>query len=74
VSGLLPSLNRKLCGKEYSSLAHAVEAAQVEEQRQGEAEKHTHGNLLGSPHAGSNPAIIANESMKACSSGGEGKR
>jgi len=40
VSGLLPSLNRKLCGKEYSSLAHAVEAAQVEEQRLGEAERH----------------------------------
>jgi len=29
--GLLPSLNRKLHGKEYSSLAHAVEAAQIEE-------------------------------------------
>jgi len=27
VSDLLPSLNRKLCGKEYSSLAHAVKAA-----------------------------------------------
>jgi len=43
VSGLLPSLNRKLCGKEYSSLAHAVKAAQVEEWRLGEAEKCTHG-------------------------------
>jgi len=43
VSGLLPSLNSKLCGKEYSSLAHAVEAAQVEERRLGEAERCTHG-------------------------------
>jgi len=43
VSGLFPSLNRKLHGKEYSSLAHAVEAAQVEERRLGEAEKHTDG-------------------------------
>jgi len=43
VSGLLPSLNRKLCGKEYSSLAHAVEAAQIKEQHLGEAERRTHG-------------------------------
>jgi len=43
VSGLLPSLNRKLCGKEYSSLAHAVEAAQVEEGRLGETERGTPG-------------------------------
>jgi len=43
VSSLLPSLNRKLLGKEYSSLAHAVEAAQVEEWCLGEAEKRTHG-------------------------------
>jgi len=43
VSGLLPSLNKKLRGKEYSSLAHAVEAAQIEERRLGEAEKCTHG-------------------------------
>jgi len=42
VSGLLPSLNRKLHGKEYSSLAHAVEAAQIEERRLGEAERGTH--------------------------------
>jgi len=28
---LLPSLNRKLCGKEYSSFAHAVEADLIEE-------------------------------------------
>jgi len=26
---LLPSLNRKLCGKEYSSLAHAVKARRL---------------------------------------------
>jgi len=43
VSSLLPSLSRKLCGKEYSSFAHAVEAAQIEEQRLGEAERCTHG-------------------------------
>jgi len=43
VTGLLPALNRKLRGKEYSSLAHAVEAAQIEEQRLGEAERRTHG-------------------------------
>jgi len=43
VSGLLPSLNRKLCGKEYSSQAHAVEAAQIEERRLGEAERRTPG-------------------------------
>jgi len=43
VSGLLPSLNRKLCGKEYSSFAHAVEAAQIEEWRLGEAERRMHG-------------------------------
>jgi len=42
VSCLLPSLNRKLCGKEYSSLAHAVKAAQIEEQRLEEAERRTH--------------------------------
>jgi len=41
--GLLPSLNRKLCGKEYSSFAHAVEAAQIEERRLGEAERRRHG-------------------------------
>jgi len=41
VRGLLPSLNRKLSGKEYSSLAHAIEAAQIEEQRLGEAERRT---------------------------------
>jgi len=29
MSGLLPSLNRKLRGKEYSSFAHAVEAARL---------------------------------------------
>jgi hypothetical protein len=29
VTGLLPSLNRKLRGKEYSSFAHAVEAVQI---------------------------------------------
>jgi len=40
---LLPSLSRKLCGKEYSSFAHAAEAAQIEEQRLGEAERCTHG-------------------------------
>jgi len=43
VSGLLPSLNRKLHGKEYSSLTHAVEAAQIEEWHLGEAERSTHG-------------------------------
>jgi len=43
VSGLLPSLNRQLRGKEYSSLAHAVEAVQIEEWRLGEAERRTHG-------------------------------
>jgi len=42
VSGLLPSLNRKLCGK-YISLPHAVEAAQIEEQRLGETERGTPG-------------------------------
>jgi len=36
-------LNRKLRGKEYSSLAHAVEAAQIEGWRLGEAERCTHG-------------------------------
>jgi len=43
MSSLLPSLNRKLLGKEYSSFAHAVEAAQVEEWLLGEAERRTHG-------------------------------
>jgi len=43
VRGLLPSPNRKLCGKEYSSFAHAVEAAQIEEWHLGEAERSTHG-------------------------------
>jgi len=43
VTGLLPALNRKLRGKEYSSLEHAVEVAQIEERRLGEAERHTHG-------------------------------
>jgi len=43
VSCLLPSLSRKLRGKEYSSFAHAVEAAQIEEQRLGVAERRTHG-------------------------------
>jgi len=38
VTGLLPALNRKLHGKEYSSLAHAVEAVQIEEWHLGEAE------------------------------------
>jgi len=33
MSGLVPSLNQKPCGKEYSSLAHAVKAAQIEERR-----------------------------------------
>jgi len=43
-SGLLPSLNRKLHGKEYTSFAHAVEAAQIEEWHLGEAaERCTHG-------------------------------
>jgi len=42
VSGLQPSLNRKLRGKEYSSLAHAVEAAQIEERCLGEAERRMH--------------------------------
>jgi len=42
VRGLLPSLNRKLCGQEYSSLAHAVEAVQIEEQCLGESERCTH--------------------------------
>jgi len=37
------SLNRKLCGKEYISFVHAVEASQIEEQRLGEAERHMHG-------------------------------
>jgi len=44
VNGLLPSLNRKLCGKEYSSLAHAVKAAQIEEWRLGEAKKEKTGS------------------------------
>jgi len=35
-------LNRKLCGKEYSSLAHAFEAAQIEERHLGESESCTH--------------------------------
>jgi len=35
----------KLRDKEYSSFAHAVEAAQIEEQPLGEAERHTHGEL-----------------------------
>jgi len=39
---LLPSLNRKLRGKEYSSFAHAVEAAQIEERCLREAERRTH--------------------------------
>jgi len=43
VTGLLPALNMKLRGKDYSSLAHAVEVAQIEERRLGEAERHTHG-------------------------------
>jgi len=43
VSGLLPSLNRKLRGKDYSSLAHAVETAQIEEWCLGESERCTHG-------------------------------
>jgi len=43
MSSLIPSLNRKLHGKEYSSFAHAVEAAQIEEWRLGEAERRTHG-------------------------------
>jgi len=43
VSGLLPSLNRKLRGKEYSSLEHAGEAVQIEERCLGEAERHSHG-------------------------------
>jgi len=43
MSGLLPSFNRKLCGREYSSLAHEVEAVQIEERRLGEAERRTHG-------------------------------
>jgi len=42
MSSLLPSLNRKLRGKEYSSFAHAVEAAQIEEQRLGETERRMH--------------------------------
>jgi len=45
VSGLLPSLNRKLRGKEYSSLSHGFEAVQVEEWRLEEAERCTHGRL-----------------------------
>jgi len=43
VSSLLPSLNRKLCGKEFISLVHAIKAVQIEERHLGEAEKHTHG-------------------------------
>jgi len=43
MSSLLPSLNRKLRGNEYSSYAHAVEAAQIEERCLGEAERPTHG-------------------------------
>jgi len=43
VSGLLPSLKRNLFGKEYSSLAHAVKAVQIEEQCLGEAERRTPG-------------------------------
>jgi len=43
VSGLLPSLNRKPCGKEYSSLAHAVEAVQIAKWCLGEAERCMHG-------------------------------
>jgi len=39
----LPSLNRKLHGKVDSSFSHAVETAQIEEQRLGEAERRTHG-------------------------------
>jgi len=42
MSSLFPSLNRKLRGKEYSSLAIAVEAAQIEEQCLGESERPTH--------------------------------
>jgi len=36
---LLPSLNRKLCGKDYSSFAHAFESVQIEEQHLGEDER-----------------------------------
>jgi len=36
---LLPSL--KLCGKKYSSFAYVVEAAWIEEQHLGEAERRT---------------------------------
>jgi len=43
MSGLLPSLNTKLCSKEYSSSAHATEAALIEEQRLGEAGRCMHG-------------------------------
>jgi len=43
VSGLLPSLNRKLCGKEYSSLEHGVKAEKIEECHLGEAKRRTHG-------------------------------
>jgi len=39
LSGLLPSLNRKLSGKEYSSFSHAVEAAQIEEWHLGEEQR-----------------------------------
>jgi len=42
-SGLLPLLNRKLCGKEYRSFSHAVEAALIEEWHLGEAERCTRG-------------------------------
>jgi len=42
VTSLLPALNRKLHGKQHSSLAHAVAAAQIEEWRLGEAERRTH--------------------------------
>jgi len=38
MSGLLHSLNGKLCGKEYRFFAHAVEAALIEEWLLGEAE------------------------------------
>jgi len=41
-SGLLPLLNRKLCGKEYRSFSHAVEAALIEEWHLGEAERCMH--------------------------------
>jgi len=36
MTGLLPTLNRKLRGKEYASFWLAVRAAQIEEQRLGE--------------------------------------